>query len=54
MITRAFKATALVAAILGSIGAAHATLLPVGSPPVAVDIADLPAQARLSQRRVAP
>jgi len=43
MITRAFKATALVAAILGSIGAAHATLLPVGSPPVAVDIADLPA-----------
>ena len=43
MISRSFKTTALVAAILGTIGAAHATSLLPGTGPVAIDTADLPA-----------
>jgi hypothetical protein len=43
MISRSLKTAALVAAILGTIGAAHATSLLPGTGPVAIDTADLPA-----------
>ena len=48
MLKHSVKTAALVAATFATFGSAQATPLPVGSPPIAIDTADLPAGSFLA------